>query len=109
MPRSTAEHYTTRSIALPKQPEVAMTHSGITADVLGAGLDRIPQNKHGAILAEFPHLALKNGLKECLCNIARRKPESSFLVRTETRTCGLSPISGAQEGAEINPSSRFGS
>ena len=34
--------HTTRSIALHKEPEVAMTHSGITADVLGAGLDRIP-------------------------------------------------------------------
>jgi hypothetical protein len=70
--------HTTRSIALHKEPEVVMTHSGITVDVLGAGLDRIPQDKRGAILAEFPRLALKNGLKDCLCNIARRKPESTF-------------------------------
>jgi HD domain len=70
--------HTTRSIALHKEPEVVMTHSGITADVLGAALDRIPLDKQGAILAEFPRLALKNGLKECLCNIARRKPESTF-------------------------------
>src|SRR3984885_10426964 len=70
--------HTTRSIALHKEPEVVMTHSGITADVLGAGLDKIPQAKQGAILAEFPRLAFKNGLKECLCNIARRKPESTF-------------------------------
>jgi hypothetical protein len=70
--------HTTRSIALHKEPEVAMTHSGITADVLGAGLDRIPQDKLGTILAEFPRLALKNEFKECLCNIARRKPESTF-------------------------------
>src|SRR5580658_8995098 len=70
--------HTTRSIALHKEAEVAMTHSGITADVLGADLDRIPQDKQGAILAEFPRLAFKNGLKGCLCNIARRKPESTF-------------------------------
>src|ERR1700723_1624785 len=70
--------HTTRSIALHKEPEVVMTHSGITADVLGAGLDRIPHDKQGAILAEFPRLALKNRFKECLCNIARRKPESTF-------------------------------
>jgi HD domain len=62
--------HTTRSIALHKEPEVLMTHSGITADV--------PQDKQGAILAEFPRLALKNRLKECLCNIARRKLESTF-------------------------------
>src|ERR1700751_4698133 len=70
--------HTTRSIALHKEPEVAMTHSGIAADVIGAGLDRIPQDKQGAILAEFPRLALKNRFKKYLCNIARRKPESTF-------------------------------
>src|SRR6202030_56535 len=46
--------HTTRSIALHKEPEVVMTHSGIAVDVIGAGLDRIPQDKRGAILAEFP-------------------------------------------------------
>ena len=70
--------HTTRSIALHKEPEVAMTHSGITVDVLGAGLDRIPQDKQGAILAEFPRLALKNRFKDCLCNIVRRKPATTF-------------------------------
>jgi hypothetical protein len=70
--------HTTRSIALHKEPEVAMTHSGIAADVLGAGLDRIPRDKQGAIRAEFPRMEFKNGLKECRCNIARRKPESTF-------------------------------
>src|SRR5580704_10795340 len=66
--------HTTPSIALYKEPEVVMTHSGITVDVLGAGLDRIPQDKQGAILAEFPRLALKNGFKGCLCNVVRQKP-----------------------------------
>src|SRR6202041_272806 len=70
--------HTTRSIALHKEPEVTMTHSGITADVLGAGLDRIPRDKQVAILAEFPRLAFKNGLKDCLCSIVRRKPVTSF-------------------------------
>lgn len=70
--------HTTRSIALHKEPEVAVTHSGITMDVLGAGLDRISRDKQDAILAEFPRLAFKNGLKECLCKIARQKPETTF-------------------------------
>ncbi len=33
--------HTTRSIALHKEPEVAMTHSGIFVDVIGAGLELI--------------------------------------------------------------------
>ena len=34
--------HTTRSIALHKKPEVAMTHSGIAVDAIGVGLDQIP-------------------------------------------------------------------
>src|ERR1700691_560437 len=70
--------HTTPTLALHKEPEVVMTHSGIAVDVLGAGLDRISGEKQGAILAEFPRLALKNRLKDCLCNIVRRKPATTF-------------------------------
>jgi hypothetical protein len=70
--------HTTRSIALHKEPEVVMTHSGIAVDVIGAGLDRIPQDKLHAVLTEFPRLALKNQFQACLCNVVRRKPATSF-------------------------------
>jgi hypothetical protein len=70
--------HTTRSIALHKEAEVAMTHSGIAVDVLGVGLDRIPQEKQQEILAAFPRLALKNRFQSSLCNIVRRKPATSF-------------------------------
>ena len=70
--------HTTRSIALHKEPEVAMTHSGIAVDAIGAGLDQIPVVKQHAILAEFPRLALKDQLKSRLCGIIRRKPATSF-------------------------------
>ncbi len=70
--------HTTPSIALCKEPEVAMTHSGIAIDVLGVGLDRIPQDKQRAVLAEFPRLAFKNQFQACLCNVVRRKPATSF-------------------------------
>src|SRR5271156_2235859 len=70
--------HTTRSIALHKEPEVAMTHSGIAVDVLGAGLDRIPQDKLHAVLAEFPRLAMKDRFQADLCNVIRRKPATCF-------------------------------
>jgi hypothetical protein len=70
--------HTTRSIALHKEAEVAMTHSGIAVDVLGVGLDRIHQDKQHAILAAFPRLALKSQFQSSLCNIVRRKPATSF-------------------------------
>src|SRR6266404_5376388 len=46
--------HTTRSIALHKEPEVAFTHSGISLDAIGAGLELIPQEKLRAVLIEFP-------------------------------------------------------
>src|SRR6202047_4789709 len=70
--------HTTRSIALHKEPEVAMTHSGIAVDAIGVGLDRIPTDKLQAILAAFPRLALKNKFQSSLCKIVRRKPATSF-------------------------------
>jgi hypothetical protein len=66
--------HTTPTLALHKEPEVVMTHSGIAVDVLGAGLDRIPQEKHRAILTAFPRLAFKDEFKGCLCNVVRQKP-----------------------------------
>ena len=70
--------HTTPSIALHKEPEVAMTHTGIAVDVLGVGLDRIPQDKQRAVLTEFPRLAFKSQFRACLCNVVRRKPATSF-------------------------------
>jgi hypothetical protein len=70
--------HTTPSIALHKEPEVAMTHSGIAVDVIGVGLDRVPQDKQRAVLAAFPRLAFKNQFQACLCNVVRRKPATSF-------------------------------
>src|SRR6266404_5851736 len=70
--------HTTPSIALHKEPEVVMTHSGITVDVIGIGLDRIPQDKLRAVLTEFPRLLFKNQFKERLCSVVRRKAATSF-------------------------------
>ena len=70
--------HTTPSVALHKEPEVVMTHSGITVDVIGIGLDRIPQDKLRAVLTEFPRLVFKNQFKERLFSVVRRKPATSF-------------------------------
>jgi hypothetical protein len=70
--------HSTRSIALHKEPEVAMTHSGIAVDVIGAELDLIPQDKVRAILAEFPRLSMKKQFQDCLCGVVRQKPATSY-------------------------------
>jgi len=70
--------HTTRSIALHKEPEVAVTHSGIAVDVIGVGLDLIPQDKVRAILAEFPRLAMKRQFRDSLCGLINRKPATTY-------------------------------
>ena len=70
--------HTTRSIALHKESEVAVIHSGIAIDVIGAGLDLIPQDKVRAILSEFPRLSMKRQFLDCLCGVVRRKPATTY-------------------------------
>jgi hypothetical protein len=55
-----------------------MTHSGIAVDVIGAGLNLIPQDKLRAILAEFPRLSMKKQFRDCLCSVVSQKPTTSY-------------------------------
>jgi hypothetical protein len=84
--------HTTPTLALHKEPEVVMTHSGIAVDVLGAGLDRISQEKQQAILTAFPRLAFKDGFKGCLCNVVRQKPMTA--VDNILRDFGIRYVEG---------------
>jgi hypothetical protein len=84
--------HTTPTLALHKEPEVVMTHSGIAVDVLGAGLDRISQEKQQAILTAFPRLAFKDGFRGCLCNVVRQKPMTA--VDNILRDFGIRYIEG---------------
>jgi hypothetical protein len=84
--------HTTHSIAVHKEPEVATTHSGIFMDVMGAGLDLIPEQRLQAILSEFPRLAMKKQFLECLCSVVRRKPGSTY--DNSLRDIGIRYIKG---------------
>ena len=84
--------HTTPTLALHKEREVVMTHSGIAVDVLGAGLDRIPQEKQRAILTAFPRLAFKDEFKGCLCNVVRQKPMAA--VDNILRDFGIRYVEG---------------
>ena len=70
--------HTTRSIALHKGPEIAMCHSGTAADVVGIGLDLIEPHDLDAILAAYPRLAMKKEFEQCLCQLIRLKPETTY-------------------------------
>ncbi len=70
--------HSTRSIALNKEPEVAVSHRGIALDVIGIGLGNIDPEKVKAILAAYPRLSMKRELLSCLCSVVRQKPDTTY-------------------------------
>jgi len=70
--------HTTFSMALHKEPEVALCCSGITIDAIGYGAEQIEPRQMAAILAAYPRLALKEQFKEALCDVVRSKPQTTY-------------------------------
>ena len=68
----------TVSIALYKEPEVALCTSGIVLDVIGGQYDVIPHDEMKKILGEFPRLDLKNKMTRRFCHIAKTRPETTY-------------------------------
>lgn len=55
-----------------------MCHSGTAADVVGLGLDLIEAQDLKAILDAYPRLSMKREFQECLCQLIRHKPETTY-------------------------------
>jgi hypothetical protein len=68
----------TASIALFKEPEVALCTSGIILDVVGTQFDLIPAAEMSRIVGQFPRLAMKKRMTECFCHIAKTRPETTY-------------------------------
>jgi hypothetical protein len=70
--------HSTGSIALHKEPIVAVTFEAINADAVGYGLERIPENQLRAILAEFPRMGMKKQITASFCRVVREKPAVTY-------------------------------
>jgi hypothetical protein len=68
----------TPSIALYKEPEVALCTYGIALDYGGLQYDRIPPEEMKAVLAAYPRLDMKRAFTESVCRIARTRPETTY-------------------------------
>lgn len=68
----------TPSIALHKEPEVALGTMGIALDFGGFGFEKvIPQAEMAEILAVFPRLKMKDKFTETCCRLVAAKPETT--------------------------------
>lgn len=68
----------TPSIALYKEPEVALSTAGIGLDYGGFQYDQIPPEEMNSILAEFPRLDMKRGFTDSVCRIVETKPQTTY-------------------------------
>jgi hypothetical protein len=67
----------TPSLALHKEPEVAVGTLGIGIDYGGFGIEALPTADVERILSAFPRLKMKQQFAEACCRIVTAKPETS--------------------------------
>ena len=68
----------TPSLALHKEPEVAVGTMGIGLDYGGFGFELIPSADLTDILRAFPRLKMKTQFAETCCRLVTAKPEASY-------------------------------
>ena len=67
----------TPSLALHKEPEVAVGTMGIGLDYGGFGLDALQTGDVDRILSAFPRLKMKDRFSETCCRLVTERPETS--------------------------------
>jgi hypothetical protein len=67
----------TPSLALHKEPEVAVATMGIGLDYGGFGIEAIPTADVERILSAFPRLKMKLQFADACCRLVKSKPETS--------------------------------
>ena len=68
----------TPSLALHKEPEVAVATMGIGLDYGGFGIEALPTADVERILSAFPRLKMKQQFTETCCRLVTHKPETSY-------------------------------
>ena len=68
----------TPSLALHKEPEVAVGTMGIALDYGGFGVETLQAGDLERILSTFPRLKMKQQFTEACCRLVTRKPETSY-------------------------------
>jgi hypothetical protein len=67
----------TPSLALHKEPEVAVGTMGIGLDYGGFGLDALRAGDVGRVLSEFHRLKMKDRFSQACCRLVTERPETS--------------------------------
>jgi len=68
----------TPSIALHKEPEVALSTMGIGLDWGGWGYEALNETQVAAILEEFPRLEMKKQFTRAVCRVVETRPDTTY-------------------------------
>ena len=68
----------TPSLALHKEPEVAVGTMGIGLDYGGFGVETLPAGDVERIISAFPRLKMKERFAEACCRLGAARPETSY-------------------------------
>jgi hypothetical protein len=68
----------TPSIALHKQPEVALCSAGTVLDWAGQGRERLVDSQVAAILQAFPRLDMKRRFTRAVCGLVETRPGTTY-------------------------------
>jgi hypothetical protein len=68
----------TPSLALHKEPEVAVGTMGIGLDYGGFGVEAIPVGDLASILSAVPRLKMKHRFADTCCRLVSETPETSY-------------------------------
>jgi hypothetical protein len=68
----------TPSLALHKQPEVALCTAGTVIDWSGQGAERLSKDQVAAILDAYPRLEMKRRFTSAVCGIVEARPATTY-------------------------------
>jgi HD domain len=68
----------TPSIALHKEPEVALCSAGTVLDWSGQGMNKLTDDQVGSILEAYPRLQMKQQFTHAVCGIVTSRPDSTY-------------------------------
>jgi hypothetical protein len=68
----------TPSLALHKQPEVALCSAGTVIDWAGQGAEKVTKAQMAAIFDAFPRLEMKQRFTRAVCGIVKTRPETTY-------------------------------
>lgn len=67
----------TPSLALHKEPEVAVGTMGIGLDYGGFGMDALQADDVGRVVSAFPRLQMKDRFSQACCRVVTQRPETT--------------------------------